>query len=195
MKDHKDKYYKLAKKTGYRSRAAYKLLEINGKFGILDRARKVIEIGSSPGGWTDVLLETEPEFLLCVDIAGKKTDDFPIFVKGDVTKENTWVDVRDKLSGLKVDLILSDAMAHTTGQHDRDHSLSIDICNSIVDQGIKVLRVGGNMLLKQFQGQYTKEFVDKYKGYFKRNYITKPSVSRSESSEIYIFFAGLIDSH
>ena len=193
MTKREDGFYFKAKKEGYKSRAAYKLLGIDRKFEILSRAHYILELGSSPGGWTDVLLERNPEFLLCVDLSAKKSDQFPFAIRGDVTKESSWKDIEDFLGGREMDLILSDAMTHTSGQHFRDHAASVDICTSILSHGMRVLRVGGNMMVKQFQGEYTREFIDQFKVYFKRNYTTKPQASRAESSEIYIIFAGLID--
>lgn len=193
MKKRTDSYYKRAKKAGYRSRAAYKLIEIDRKFEILSRAHSILEIGSSPGGWTDVLIEIKPDFLLCVDLSAKKSNEMPYAIRGDVTKESSWEDIENFLQDKKMDLILSDAMSNTTGQHSLDHASSVEICTSILTNGMKVLRVGGNMMVKQFQGEYTKEFVDRFSKFFRRNYITKPMASRSESSEIYIIFAGLLD--
>ena len=138
-------------------------------------------------------MERNPEYLLCVDISAKKSDIMPFSIRGDVTKESSWNDIRNYLDGRKMDLILSDAMSHTTGQHSLDHASSVDICTSIVKYGMDVLRIGGNMMVKQFQGEYTKEFMNQFSGFFRRNYITKPMASRSESSEIYIIFAGLLD--
>lgn len=82
MRKREDIYYNRAKKAGYRSRAAYKLIEIDRKFEILSRAHYILEIGSSPGGWTDVLMERTPEYLLCVDISAKKIRCNAIFHKG-----------------------------------------------------------------------------------------------------------------
>ncbi len=194
MNGRKDKYYHKARVAGYRSRAAYKLLEIDNKFDILERAHNILEIGSSPGGWTDVLLMREPEYLLSVDITIQKSDEFPYALRGDIKRADTWERIKNFLKGREMDLILSDAMAHTSGQHDRDHSASVEICTAIVDYGTDVLRVGGNMMLKQFQGQYTEEFMNDFKSRFKRNYITKPKASRDSSSEFYIIFAGYLGS-
>lgn len=193
MRKREDIYYNRAKKAGYRSRAAYKLIEIDRKFEILSRAHYILEIGSSPGGWTDVLMERTPEYLLCVDISAKKSDVMPYSIGGDVTRESSWNDIKEFLDGKKMDLILSDAMSHTTGQHSLDHASSVNICTSILEYGMEVLRIGGNVMVKQFQGEYTNEFMNQFKGFFRRNYITKPGASRSESSEIYIIFAGLLD--
>jgi 23S rRNA (uridine2552-2'-O)-methyltransferase len=192
MTKREDSFYFKARREGYRSRAAFKLIELNKKFEILSRAHNILEIGSSPGGWTDVLLERNPEFLLCVDLDANKSTEFPYSLRGDVTKEISWIDIENFLGDRKMDLILSDAMAHTSGQHFRDHAQSVEICTSILNYGKKVLREGGNIMVKQFQGEYTKEFMDTFKTEFRRNYITKPQASRNESSEIYILFAGLL---
>lgn len=194
MKNRKDRYYNKARAVGYRSRAAYKLLEIDNKFTILERAYNILELGSSPGGWTDVLLDREPEYILSVDMIIEKSDEYPFAIRGDIRRQDAWERIADFLQGRKMDLILSDAMSHTSGQHDRDHAASVEICTSIVDYGTDVLRVGGNMLMKQFQGQYTEEFFRDHKPRFRRSYITKPKASRDSSSEVYIIFAGYLGS-
>ncbi len=194
MNSRKDKYYNKARAVGYRSRAAYKLLEIDNKFDILERAHNILELGASPGGWTDILLSREPDYLLSVDMLIQKSDEYPYAIRGDIRREDAWERIADFLQGREMDLILSDAMSHTSGQHDRDHASSVEICRAIVDYGTDVLRIGGNMLMKQFQGQYTEEFIRDYKPRFKRNYITKPKASRDSSSEIYIIFAGYLGS-
>ncbi|MGP6207423.1 SAM-dependent methyltransferase [Cuniculiplasma sp. SKW3] len=188
MERRKDIYYRKAKKQGYSSRAAYKLIEIDRKFPILFSGMRVLEIGSSPGGWTDVIMERNPEFLVCVDLTAPKTQSIPLNIRGDITREETWETIRNA-SKNGFDLFLSDAMAHTTGQHDRDHAMSVEICRSVMDHCDNLLLEDGTVLLKQFQGDMTKEFIDTYRGRFKKVYITKPSSSRSESSEIYIIFS------
>ena len=188
MEKRKDIYYKRAKKQGYGSRAAYKLIEIDRKFPILFSRMRVLEIGSSPGGWTDVIMERNPEMLVCVDLTAPKNITFPINIRGDILREDTWNRIREAYPN-GFDLFLSDAMAHTTGQHDRDHALSVEICRSVMDHCEAFLLEEGTVLLKQFQGDMTKEFIDSFRGKFKKVYITKPASSRSESSEIYIIFS------
>lgn len=193
MEKRKDIYYKKAKKQGYSSRAAYKLIDIDRKFPILFPGMRVLEIGSSPGGWTDVLMERNPANLVCVDLSAGKGSDFPINIKGDITRGETWERIREVM-GDGFDLFLSDAMAHTSGQHDRDHGASVNICNAIMEHCNGFLLPGGTVVLKQFQGDMTGPFVEKYKKMFRKSYITKPPSSRSESSEIYIIFSRFIPS-
>lgn len=186
----KDNYYRQAKKEGFRSRASFKLIEIDQKFFILRKGIRVLEIGSSPGGWTDVIIMTEPSYLLCVDIQGKNSRGFPDNIKGDVRRPETWDKIRDFSNGMPFDLIVSDAMAHTTGKSDLDHGASIEICNAVLSEGVKTLSAGGTILLKQFQGTYTDEFIKKANKYFDLVKVTKPSASRKESREIYIIMKG-----
>ncbi len=188
MEKRKDAYYRKARKHGYGSRAAYKLIDIDRKFPILFSGMRVLEIGSSPGGWTDVIMERNPEKLLCVDLTAPKGGELPVNIRGDIRNEATWERIRE-FSGDGFDLYLSDAMSHTTGQHDRDHAMSVEICTAVMDHCDPLLLMDGTVVVKQFQGDMTKEFIDRYKGNFKKVYITKPASSRSESSEIYIIFS------
>ncbi|MGP6220125.1 SAM-dependent methyltransferase [Caldiplasma sukawensis] len=186
----KDNYYRLAKKEGFRSRASFKLIEIDQKFSILGRGMRVLEIGASPGGWTDVIIQTEPSYLLCVDIQGKTSRGFPDTIKGDIRRNETWEKIREFSEGMPFDIIVSDAMTHTTGKSDLDHGASLEICNAVLSEGVKTLSNGGAMLLKQFQGTYTEEFIKKAQMYFHVVKVTKPSASRKESREIYIIMKG-----
>ncbi|MCL5987915.1 MAG: SAM-dependent methyltransferase [Candidatus Thermoplasmatota archaeon] len=184
-----DKFYKRARSQGYRSRAAYKLLEMQNKFEFIREEMDILEVGSAPGGWTDVIMEMNPALLVCVDLAGKNSMEQPVQVKGDILREETWEKIAAVTDKKGFDLILSDAMAHTTGQHHRDHALSMEICSSIMNHVPAFLKPGGTLVMKQFQGDMTDSFVQQNSRKFKYVYRTKPHASRDSSSEMYIIFS------
>ncbi|MCL4357120.1 MAG: RlmE family RNA methyltransferase [Candidatus Thermoplasmatota archaeon] len=190
MSRNADNFYFRAKEKGYRSRAAFKLLEMQKKYGFMRENLTILEIGSSPGGWTDVIMDWKPAKLICVDIAGHNSSEDPVEIKGDIRNDFTWEKISGYLGNIPIDLILSDAMAHTSGQHHRDHGMSMELCTSIMDRIPRFLKPGGAVVMKQFQGDMTESFIKKYSGSFRKAFRTKPPASRLHSSEIYIIFSG-----
>ena len=195
MPDRRDSYYWKAKENNFSSRAAFKLIDILNKFYLSIEGCSVLEIGSNPGGWAEVISMNNPSFHVAVDIK-KEPSELPyIFIRGDISRDSTWdniVSTMNENSKRKFDLILSDAMTNTTGNSDVDHSSSYLICRKIMEKGIPLLNKGGSMIVKQFQGDLTQSFIENWSGYFRRATITKPASSRQASREIYIVFKSLI---
>ncbi len=190
MSRNADNFYFKAKDQGYRSRAAFKLLEMHRKYGFMRENLTILEVGSSPGGWTDVIMGWKPAKLICVDIAGHNSSEDPVQIKGDIKYDLTWEKISGYLGNNGIDLILSDAMAHTSGQHHRDHGMSMELCTAIMDRIPRFLKPGGTVVMKQFQGDMTESFIKKHSPDFKKALRTKPPASRQQSSEIYIIFSG-----
>lgn len=193
MVSRKDQYYFRAKKENYRSRAAYKLLDIQKRFGILAGHENVLEIGSSPGGWTQVLLENTDGVVLSIDKSQQEEIPRISFIRGDIFSQRIEDRIADflKEKGLKCfDLILSDAMAKTSGISHRDHALSVELCERVMQLSGRFLCHKGTVLVKQFQGDMTSGFQGRHGSMFTDVKLTQSKASRAGSSEIYILFRG-----
>ena len=191
MPDRRDKFYYLAKKERYRSRAAFKLLELQTKFGILKEGQNILEIGSSPGGWSQIITSITGSTVFSVDIDKMDPLENNVFIRGRVGDKALKVRIKDEMDRLGIeafDGILSDAMSKTSGNQDIDHSSSYLICQEVMALAEVLLKPDGFVLLKQFQGDLTVKFVNQWKKYFGFSKITKVAASREASKEIYIIF-------
>ncbi|WP_297215975.1 RlmE family RNA methyltransferase [Thermoplasma sp.] len=190
--DHRDQYYWKAKKDQFRSRAAYKLEFLIDRYGIIKNGQSVLEIGSSPGGWTQVLVERSCH-VLSVDIQPMQEIPGVKFLKLNILREDAPERIREAMtdSGIEAfDTVLSDAMSKTSGIKSSDHASSVVIGDAVMKIAVETLRRGGTAVLKQFQGDMTNDFIRRWGQYFRDHKITKPPASRKESSEIYIIFYG-----
>ena len=178
----RDFYVKQAKKQGYLSRAAYKLIEIEKKFNILTNSKKILEFGAAPGGWSQVALEVNPKIeITAIDILDLKINHPQInFYKDDFLnfnynqKENYY------------DLILSDIAPNTTGHQSTDHLRIASMLFDIIDLLEKVLVSDGAFITKIWKGSEEKEIINQLKKKFKFVSYFKPDSSRKDSAEIFI---------
>lgn len=185
----KEHYYKMAKKEKYRSRASYKLLQLNKKFRIIKARDYVVDLGAAPGGWSQVALEIvgEEGKVVAVDlqrIMPFEEDNF-VQITGDFTKKDVIDKVESEL-GLSADVILSDAAPKLTGIKDIDQLKSIDIAENVLKISDSILKIGGNMVVKVFQGEGFEEYLKKVKKEFKIVKTTKPPSSKKGSMEMYL---------
>lgn len=188
------------KKRGefYRSRAAFKLLELDDKFHIFNKnCRNIVDLGFAPGAWSQVAVERlgKNDFtILGVDINQATPYKGCHYIQGDVTKISTHSKIREFFTdedGLiqPLDLIMSDMMVNCTGHDHYDHVGNMELCNAGLILAFNQLRVGGNMVMKVWQGSELKLLEARMKVLFTKQYAFKPQSSRSESSELY--FVGL----
>lgn len=193
MPDHRDKYYYLAKKERYRSRAAFKLIELQTKFGFLEEGQLVLEIGSSPGGWSQIINSITKSLVISVDSQKMDPVENNIFIRGRVGDKSLKLRIRDEMEKRgfsEFNGILSDAMSKTGGNQDIDHSSSYLICQSVMELATSLLSEDGFVVVKQFQGDLTTQFVNNWKKMFRFSKVTKVAASREASKEIYIIFQG-----
>jgi len=184
----KDFYVKQAKKQGYLSRAAYKLIEIEKKFNILTNSKKILEFGAAPGGWSQVALEVNPKIeITAIDILDLKINHPQInFYKDDFLnfnynqKENYY------------DLILSDIAPNTTGHQSTDHLRIASMLFDIIELLEKVLVSDGAFITKIWKGSEEKEIINQLKKKFKFVSYFKPDSSRKDSAEIFIISRNFI---
>ena len=193
MPDRKDAYYYRAKSENYASRAAYKLKELQGKFGIMGPGEYVLEIGSSPGGWTKYISEVTGKPVVAVDISPMKYMENVIFLKTDIMTDQAIEKIRDALRGLgseTVQAVLSDAMVKTSGNGSVDHSASYVLGDRVMEMARVFLSPGGSCVFKHFQGDMTQDLFRKWKDSYRFSRITNTRASRHGSREIYMIFKG-----
>ena len=182
----KDFFYKEAKSTGYRSRAAFKLKQICKKYKIIKEGNTIIDLGASPGGWSQVAQELTGENGKVIAVDMKKIDTIKgvIILRGDMTDENSINEILNLTS--TADVVISDMSPNISGQYSMDHARSIHLAYIALNTARKLLTKRGNFLVKVFEGESFKEFVDDVKLSFRYVKIFSPSASRKSSSEIYV---------
>ena len=192
MREHlEDPYVQRAQKDGYRSRAAYKLLEIQQKDKIFKSGMTVVDLGSAPGSWSQIAakLVGEKGLVLASDIL--EMDGLPDvhFVQGDFREESVFNQLLATLDGRGVDLVISD-MAPNIGGNGSDQPRAMYLCDLALDFAQRVLRPNGQFLVKVFQGEgydeYRKAMMDSFSGLKSR----KPEASRARSREVYLLATG-----
>ena len=178
----RDFYVKKAKKQGYLSRAAYKLIEINNKFKIIEHSNKLLEFGAAPGGWSQVALDINPKInITAIDLLDLKINHPNIkFFKEDYLK----FDYSEKEN--YYDLILSDIAPNTTGHQSTDHLRITNMLFDIIELLDKVLINEGSFAAKIWKGSEEKDLVNKIKKRFELVSYFKPDSSRKDSAEIFI---------
>ena len=188
-----DPFVIAAKKQGYRSRAAYKLIQLNDKFKFLRPGLKVLELGSSPGAWTQVNISIlGRKNVWCVDKAEMELIEGAFFKKIDVLDEKVYEKL-NKFLGQKVDIIQSDMAASSTGHSKTDHLRTMSLCERSFDIAITFLNQGGTFISKVLQGGTGNELLIKLKNSFENVKHSKPKSSRKESSEMYVIATNFKD--
>lgn len=184
-RDQKDYYYRKAKEEGYRARSAYKLQQINGKFHIIRRGDAVVDLGAAPGGWLQVAKQLSGGPVIGVDLEAIEPIPGVTTIQADITKEETAERVKELL-GREADVVICDAAPNLTGIWDVDHARSIDLSRSALAVAKKVLRPGGRLLVKVFQGDMFTDYLSEVRREFGQVKSHSPQASRKESAEIYI---------
>ena len=189
----KEHYYKSAKKENYRSRASYKLLQLNKKFKIIREGYSVLDLGATPGGWSQVALELvgETGTVMGVDLQKIKPFDVEnfLFIKGDFTTSEIQKNIYDTMNG-KAEVIISDAAPSLSGIKDIDQLKIMDLADNVIKIVENLLQPKGSLLMKTFQGPGFPELLKKLKKEFKMVKTTKPASSRKGSSEMYLIGIG-----
>ncbi len=189
-----DPYVHRSKAEGYKSRAAYKLLEIDERYKILKPGQKIIDLGAAPGGWCQVAAQicgSDNDRPSVVGIDYLEMDHLPgvALLKMDFLDDAAPGLLLETL-GSAPDLVLSDMAAPTTGHRQTDHIRTMHLCEVAADFAVKVLRPGGHFLSKTFQGGTENELLNLLKRNFKSVHHVKPPASRDESVELYILAKG-----
>ena len=181
-----DQFVKKAKQLGYINRAAFKLEEIEQKYKIIEHSKEILELGSSPGGWTQVILNyNQITNITCFDLLDMKINNKRItFFREDFLKYN-FINLKTKF-----DLILSDVAPNTTGHQSTDHLRISQFIYEVIDRLEIILKNQGSFIFKIWKGEEEKEIIKILKKTFDKVEYFKPKSSRQESSEIFILSRG-----
>ena len=184
-----DPYVRKAKDEGFRARAAYKLLEIDTKIGLLKRGQRIVDLGCAPGGWLQVAVAKGALEVVGIDLLPVDPVEGAHIIQGDVNEPD---DVARMLKGLtgKPDLVLSDMAANTTGHKQTDHLRTVALVEMAAAFAVEHLAPGGSFCSKVFQGGTTKDVLDMLKANFKTVKHIKPPASRAGSPEIFVIAKG-----
>ncbi len=185
-----DPYVKKAKAEGYRSRAAYKLIELDERFGFLKSAKRVIDLGIAPGGWSQVVRKLRPQAAIVgIDLLPVDPIDGVAIAQMDFMDDAATAWLTDMLGG-QADLVLSDMAANTVGHQQTDHLRTMGLVESAVDFACEVLAPGGHFVAKSLAGGSDADLVATLKRNFASVRHAKPPASRTGSSEWYVVAMG-----
>jgi 23S rRNA (uridine2552-2'-O)-methyltransferase len=181
-----DPYVRRAKAEGYRSRAAYKLLELDERFGFLDGVRRVVDLGIAPGGWTQVVRHKAPHAAVVgIDLLPTEPIDGAVILELDFMADEAPDELKAALGG-PADLVLSDMAANTVGHPQTDHLRTMGLVEAALEFALEVLRPGGAFVAKVLAGGADAALVAELKRRFATVKHAKPPASRKGSSEWYV---------
>jgi 23S rRNA (uridine2552-2'-O)-methyltransferase len=200
----KDFYYNKAKVEGYRSRASYKLKQINEFHSVIKRNDSVVDIGAAPGGWLQVAIElSKTGIVIGVDMQKIEPLEGAITIRGDITKGTTKEKIKSILedkekrkgkkklrNGGSIDIVLSDLAPNITGEYSLDQARSIYLGREALECALEILCHGGNFVVKVFYGTDIDEFLQDLNQEFETVKVFNPRASRKESAEVYIICKG-----
>ena len=186
IKQHRDQFFKKSKTLGYRSRASFKLIQLNEKFKFIKKNSKLLDLGSAPGGWAQVankIITTGK--ILSLDLKNMEPIKNVEFIKSDILDEKT----KEKVIRIfkdKLDIIISDMAADTTGNKSLDSIRTNQLCSDVINFSKKILKPKGVLVSKLFMGEDFIEVKNLAKSLFKEVHFFKPESSRRESKETYL---------
>lgn len=194
MREHvTDAYVKRANVEGFRSRAAYKLQQIDAKDKLLKPGMTVVDLGAAPGGWSQVAAKAVGGSgkVIAVDLLEMRGVPGVTVISGDFSDDSTLATVEDALDGQPVDLVLSDMAPNMSGIASADQARAVALAELALEFAVKHLKPQGNFLVKTFHGAGFDGLVSTLRRSFLQVYIRKPEASRSRSSEVYLLAKGL----
>ena len=196
MKEHfDDKYVKKAQLEGYRSRAVYKLQEVQNKDCIFKHGMRVVDLGAAPGSWSQIVAEWVGQRagqVVASDILPIDPLPFVDFVQGDFREQVILDELLNRLGNEKADVVISDMAPNMSGNDAVDMPRSLYLCELALDMAQQVLKPNGDFLVKLFQGQGSEAYLKELKTHFKQLKIRKPQASRARSREVYVLAQGFI---
>ncbi len=184
-----DPYVRAAQQQGLRSRAAFKLMELDDKLHLLKPGSRVIDLGAAPGGWSQVAIKRGASVVVGVDLLEVDPVQGATILLGDFTDEAMQRQLRDATGG-SATVVLSDMAPNTTGHNATDHLRIVALAEQAFLFAIELLEPGGAFVAKVLQGGTEKSILDPMKRHFAQVRHAKPSASRKESSELYVVATG-----
>ena len=189
LKEHfDDPYVKQSQQDGYRSRASYKLLEMSKRDKLLRPGMTVVDLGAAPGGWTQVAMQLvgDQGTVVASDILPMDPIAGVTFVEGDFTEQSVYDEIIMALNGRKADLVISDMAPNLTGIRVTDQSRNIALAEFVYNFSTQILKPGGDLLIKVFEGEGMYEYRRLLQDNFSKVLTRKPKASRDQSREFYI---------
>ncbi|PHS18296.1 MAG: 23S rRNA (uridine(2552)-2'-O)-methyltransferase RlmE [Kangiella sp.] len=195
LKEHfDDEYVKRAQEEGVRSRAVYKLQELDEKDKLIKQGMNVIDLGAAPGGWSEYVAKKVGKngVILATDILPMDYLDGVTFIQGDFREDSVLDEILGQLENNIADLVLSDMAPNISGVDSVDQPASMYLVELALDLAVQTLRKDGEFLVKVFQGAGFDEFTKQVRSHFKVVKIRKPKASRARSREVYVYGLGFI---
>ncbi len=191
----RDSYVKKSQLDGYRSRASYKLLEINKKDKIIKPGSVVLDLGAAPGGWSQVAVELAGKKgrVIASDILFMEPIKNVEFIQGDFSEDIIYQKILEKLDNNAIDLVISDMAPNMSGVSAIDQAQSMYLVELAVDMASQILKPKGDFLTKVFQGSGFEELLILLRSKFDKVLTRKPDASRARSKEIYLLARGFKD--
>jgi 23S rRNA (uridine2552-2'-O)-methyltransferase len=193
MQEHfDDEYVKMAQAQGYRSRAVFKLSEIQEKDSLIKAGMNIVDLGAAPGGWSQYARQRlgKQNKLIALDILPMDAIDGVDFIQGDFLEQAVIDQLYAVLEGLPVHLVLSDMAPNMSGNKAVDQPRSMYLCELALDTAKSILAKNGGFLVKVFQGEGFEDFHREVQTHFTKVVIRKPKASRPRSNEVYILAKG-----
>jgi len=187
-----DPYVQRAQKDGYRSRAAYKLLEINERDHLIKSGMAVVDLGATPGGWSQVAAAKGAK-VIALDLLPLNPIRGVEFIQGDFREDSVLAQLEARLGGKRIGLVLSDMAPNISGIDSADQARAMHLAELALDFSMHHLQPGGAFLVKVFQGVGFEDFIKLMRGQFVRVVTRKPKASRDRSSEQYLLGLGKVE--
>ncbi|HET7175968.1 MAG TPA: 23S rRNA (uridine(2552)-2'-O)-methyltransferase RlmE [Gammaproteobacteria bacterium] len=183
-----DTYVKRAQAAGFRSRALFKLEEIQQRDRLMKPGMTVVDLGAAPGGWSQYVAQVlaGKGRIVALDILPMDALEGVEFIQGDFTSAEVLAALRERLEGARVDLVLSDIAPNMSGVGDVDQARVMHLAELALEFAREALRPGGSFLVKVFQGQGFQEYMRMLRADFEKVASRKPSASRNRSAELYL---------
>jgi 23S rRNA (uridine2552-2'-O)-methyltransferase len=187
-----DPYVKQAQKDGYRSRASYKLLEVQEKYKLIRPGMSVVDLGAAPGGWSQVTSQADrwSGRLIASDILEMDSIPDVTFIQGDFTQDEVLAQILEAVGNSQVDLVISDMAPNMSGTPEVDMPKAMFLCELALDLAERILKPGGNFVIKIFQGEGFDVYLKDARRKFDKIQMIKPDSSRGSSREQYMLAWG-----
>jgi 23S rRNA (uridine2552-2'-O)-methyltransferase len=183
-----DEYVKQAQALGYRSRAVFKLKELDEREGLLKPGRVVVDLGAAPGGWSQYAVQRigKKGVIIALDLLPVEALPQVTFIQGDFREEAVLMQLMAELAGRPVDVVLSDMAPNMSGNRGVDQARGMHLAELALETAREILKPGGDFVTKLFQGPDVDAYVKSVRGLFGKVSVRKPKASRDRSPEVYL---------